>query len=64
MPLLRFDLVEGRNPKELQTLLDAQRVGDGFTLYDDLSPDQVKELSDAVNALSEPLSHLTASVLG
>ena len=23
MPLLRFDLVEGRNPKELQTLLDA-----------------------------------------
>jgi iron uptake system component EfeO len=50
--------------EELQTLLDAQRVGDGFTLYDDLTPDQVKELSDAVNALSEPLSHLTASVLG
>ncbi len=49
---------------ELQTLLDAQRVGDGFTLYDDLTPEQVKELSDAVNALSEPLSHLTASVLG
>jgi iron uptake system component EfeO len=50
--------------EELQTLLDAQRVGDGFTLYDDLTPEQVKELSDAVNALSEPLSHLTASVLG
>ena len=49
---------------ELQTQLDAQRVGDGFTLYDDLTPEQVKELSDAVNALSEPLSHLTASVLG
>ena len=30
----------------------------------DLTPEQVKELSDAVNALSEPLSHLTASVLG
>ncbi len=50
--------------EELQALLDAQRVGDGFTLYDDLTPEQVKELSDAVNALSEPLSHLTASVLG
>ena len=50
--------------EELQTLLDAQRVDDGFTLYDDLTPEQVKELSDAVNALSEPLSHLTASVLG
>jgi iron uptake system component EfeO len=50
--------------EELQTLLDAQRVGDGFTLYDDLTPDQVKELADAVNALSEPLSHLTASLLG
>ena len=50
--------------EELQTLLDAQRVGDGFTLYDELTPEQVKELSDAVNALSEPLSHLTASVLG
>ena len=49
---------------ELQTLLDAQRVGDGFTLYDDLSADEVKALSDAVNALSEPLSKLTAAVLG
>ena len=49
---------------ELQKLLDAQRVGDGFTLYDDLSPDEIKALSDAVNALSEPLSKLTAAVLG
>ena len=49
---------------ELQKLLDAQRVGDGFTLYDDLSADEVKALSDAVNALSEPLSRLTAAVLG
>ena len=49
---------------ELQTLLDAQRVDDGFTLYDDLTADEVKALSDAVNALSEPLSRLTAAVLG
>ena len=31
--------------------------------YDELTPEQVKELSDAVNALSEPLSRLTAAVL-
>lgn len=48
---------------ELQVLLDAQRDGDGFTLYDDLSTDEIKELADAVNALSEPLSRLTAAVL-
>ena len=50
--------------EELQTLLDAQRVGDGFTYYDELTTDEVKALSDAVNALSEPLSRLTAAVLG
>jgi iron uptake system component EfeO len=48
---------------ELQTLLDAQRTDTGFTFYDDLTPDEVKELADAVNALSEPLSRLTAAVL-
>jgi iron uptake system component EfeO len=48
---------------DLQTLLDAQRDGDGFVTYDQLTPEQVKALSDAVNALSEPLSKLTAAVL-
>ncbi len=48
---------------DLQALLDAQRVGDGFKTYDQLTPDEVKALSDAVNALSEPLSRLTAAVL-
>ncbi|HAP77239.1 MAG TPA: PbrT family lead (Pb2+) uptake porter [Acidimicrobiaceae bacterium] len=48
---------------ELQTLLDQYRDGDGFVLYTDLTADQVKELSDAVNALSEPLSQLTAAVV-
>jgi iron uptake system component EfeO len=48
---------------ELQALLDAQREGKGFVSYDDLSTDEVKALSDAVNALSEPLSRLTAAVL-
>ena len=31
--------------------------------YDELTPDEVKALADAVNALSEPLSQLTAAVL-
>lgn len=48
---------------ELQLLLDEQRDGDGFVLYTDLSTDEVKDLSDAVNALSEPLSQVTAAVL-
>ncbi len=49
---------------ELQALLDAQRDGDGFVSYDELTQEQVKEFADAVNALSEPLSQLTAAVLG
>lgn len=48
---------------DLQELLDAQRTEDGFAYYDDLTPEQVKALADSVNALSEPLSRLTAAVL-
>ncbi|MCW2736919.1 iron uptake system protein EfeO [Nocardioides sp.] len=48
---------------ELQVLLDEQREGDGFVSYDELTPAQVKAFSDSVNALSEPLSRLTAAVL-
>jgi iron uptake system component EfeO len=47
----------------LEALLDLYRNGDGFVLYTDLTPSQAKELSDAVNALSEPLSQLTAAVV-
>jgi len=36
----------------------------GFVSYTDLSEAQVKELSDQVNALAEPLSQLTQTVLG
>lgn len=49
--------------EELQQLLDQHAEGDGFVLYTDLSTAEVKELSDAVNALSEPLSKLTAAVV-
>ncbi len=37
---------------------------EGFTNYRDLTPDQVKELSTQVDALAEPLSQLTTTVLG
>jgi iron uptake system component EfeO len=49
--------------KSLQKLLDQQQRGDGFVTYDKLSTIEVKALSDAVNALSEPLSKLTAAVV-
>ncbi|WP_288798466.1 iron uptake system protein EfeO [uncultured Arsenicicoccus sp.] len=47
----------------LQKLLDQHKVGKGFKTYDQLSKEEVKALSDAVNALSEPLSRLTAAVI-
>ncbi len=66
-------LVERKDPElaaelqerfdELQVLLDEQETADGFTYYDDLSQDEIKKLADAVNALSEPLSQLTAVVV-
>lgn len=47
----------------IQTELDKYRAGDGFVLYTNLTPAQVRELSDAVSALGEPLSNLTATVV-
>jgi iron uptake system component EfeO len=51
----RFDTID--------RLLRRQREGAGYRLYTDLSQAEVKRLADAVNALAEPLSHLTAAVL-
>ncbi|WP_405993721.1 iron uptake system protein EfeO [Streptomyces sp. NBC_00986] len=50
----------------LDTLLDKYRstsTSDGFVSYDKVTTDQRKELSDAVNALAEPLSKLAAAVV-
>ncbi|MFF8020102.1 iron uptake system protein EfeO [Streptomyces sp. NPDC007896] len=54
----------------LNTLLDKYRTDDpqekaqnGFVSYDKVTKDQRKELSDAVNALAEPLSKLAAAVV-
>jgi iron uptake system component EfeO len=46
----------------LQALLDRYRTGDGFVSYDTVTEPQRKELSDAVNALSEPLSKMTGAL--
>ncbi|MFG2952387.1 iron uptake system protein EfeO [Streptomyces sp. NPDC048291] len=50
----------------LDTLLDKYRTtatSDGFVSYDKVTKAQQKELSDAVNALAEPLSKLAAAVV-
>lgn len=44
---------------DIQSLLDQHRDNEGFVPYTQLSEDQVRELSDAIDALSEPLSQLT-----
>lgn len=50
--------------KELQASLDQHRDGkDGFVSYTELSDKEVKELSDQVSALSEPLSRLTGEIV-
>jgi iron uptake system component EfeO len=65
------EIVAAKDPALVATLdtrfaaLEATLAGygslqSGFVLYDRLTPVQVKELADGVNALSEPLSRLTA----
>ncbi|GAA3872587.1 peptidase M75 family protein [Leifsonia kafniensis] len=53
----RFDSLE----KQLATY---GTLDTGFTYYNELSTAQVKDLADGVNALSEPLSTLTAVLVG
>ena len=48
----------------MQKLLDKYKKGDSYTLYNELTKDQVRELSDAVEALSEPVSKMTEVVTG
>ncbi len=46
----------------LQPLLDKYKTADGFVSYDKVTPAQRKQLSDAVNALAEPLSKMTGAI--
>ena len=50
---------------KLQALLDQYgNLEDGYVLYDKVTTDQQRELSDQINATREPLSKLTGAVLG
>ena len=63
-------VIKGRDPKladkiqyqfgAVQGLLDATKKGDEFVTYDKLTKQQVKELSDAVNALGESMAEVSA----
>lgn len=46
----------------LQTLLDKYKDGDGFVFYDTVTEPQRKELSNAVDALAEPLSNMAGAL--
>jgi iron uptake system component EfeO len=51
-----------KNFADVDRLLAGYRAGDGFRSYTELSPQQVKELAAAVDALSEPLSRTAGAV--
>jgi iron uptake system component EfeO len=46
----------------LDVALDQYATADGYLGYDELSSDQIRDLAAAVEALSEPLSQLTAAL--
>ncbi len=48
---------------DLQSALVVYKVGDGYVLYTDLTGAQIRDLAAKVEALSEPLSQLTATVV-
>ncbi|MHC5797211.1 iron uptake system protein EfeO [Lacisediminihabitans sp. FW035] len=68
------DIVKSKNPK-LVTQIDTEfaalekqlaaygSLTTGFAYYNELSTTQVRQLADGVNALSEPLSKLTAALV-
>ncbi|MEU7000073.1 iron uptake system protein EfeO [Nonomuraea sp. NPDC046570] len=45
-----------------ETALEAHRAGDGWKLHTELSKDELKVLSNAINALAEPVSKISAIV--
>ena len=47
----------------LQAELKQHERGEGFVYYNELSPEQVQKLAALVDALGEPLSNLTATVV-
>jgi iron uptake system component EfeO len=48
----------GAHFDDVFTLLNQYKIGDGYKLYTELTEAQVKELSQAIDALAEPLSQI------
>ena len=46
----------------VESALGKHRAGDGWRLHNELSQAELKELSDAINALAEPISKVAAAV--
>lgn len=65
-------VLEERAPELVKTLderfaateaeLGSHRAGDGWKLHTELSKDDLKKLSDSINALAEPISKIAAVV--
>jgi iron uptake system component EfeO len=48
--------------KAVDTLLEDYRVGDGFKLYTELAPEDVKKMTAVIDALGEPVSQVAGVV--
>jgi len=48
----------------VETVLGKHRAGDGWRLHNELSQAELKQLSDAINALGEPVSQVAAAITG
>ncbi len=59
-----FDALAAELAEHRTSAPDAAQRDIAYVSYGELSPDDVKALSDRVNALSEPLSRITATLLG
>ncbi|WP_433801790.1 iron uptake system protein EfeO [Actinomycetospora sp. CA-084318] len=46
----------------LDALLENYRAGDGFKLYTELTPDDTKKMTEAVDAVSEPVSQVAGII--
>jgi iron uptake system component EfeO len=48
--------------KAVEDLLESYRAGDGYKLYTELTPDDTRKMSEAVDALGEPVSQVAGVV--
>ena len=60
------DLVKTLDEKfaAVDAAMAKHRAGDGWKLHNELSAAELKELSDVINALAEPVSRVAATISG